>query len=246
MKIPCSNCNQRLEIPEELAGQTIECPACNASLAVPAIEALPPTPPRVEVATPQARAPQKAAPQRKTTAQPEAASSQKSKPPIPKWVIAAVAGIAVVVVVSIMFFPGIIVEVPKEVPDHNTFIEDKRRKFSELTPQAKSDFRLRLYAETGKIEAFKQQLAAGANVNAKDEYGDTPLHNAALMGHKEIVEILINANADVNAKNNANNQTPLDNAQMNARLGHQSNKEIADLLRKHGGKTAKELKAEGK
>ena len=149
------------------------------------------------------------------------------------------------VVVSIMFFPGIIVEVPKEVPDHNTFIEDKRRKFSELTPQAKSDFRLRLYAETGKIEAFKQQLAAGANVNAKDEYGDTPLHLAALMGHKEIFDILINANADVNAKD-ANNQTPLDIAQINARLGHQSNKETADLLRKHGAKTGEELKAEGK
>ena len=43
MKIPCSSCNQRLEIPEELAGQTIECPACNASLAVPA-KAAPPEP----------------------------------------------------------------------------------------------------------------------------------------------------------------------------------------------------------
>ena len=246
MKIPCSNCNQRLEIPDELAGQTIECPACNASLAVPSLAPTPSATPQVKVTTPQAATPQKPTPQRKTAAPPKAASSKKSKSSIPKWAIASVAGVAVVVVVSIMFFPGIIVEVPKEVPDHNTFIEDKRRKFSELTPQAKSDFRLRLYAETGKIEAFKQQLAAGANVNAKDEYGDTPLHNAALMGHKEIVEILINANADVNAKNNANNQTPLDNAQMNARLGHQSNKEIANLLRKHGAKTGEELKAEGK
>jgi len=41
MKIPCSNCNQKLEIPEELAGQTIECPACNTSLLVPASEAPP-------------------------------------------------------------------------------------------------------------------------------------------------------------------------------------------------------------
>lgn len=39
MKIPCSNCNQKLEIPEELAGQTIECPACNTSLLVPRPEA---------------------------------------------------------------------------------------------------------------------------------------------------------------------------------------------------------------
>ena len=37
MKIPCTNCNQHLEIPNELAGQTIECPACNSSLDVPAI-----------------------------------------------------------------------------------------------------------------------------------------------------------------------------------------------------------------
>ena len=37
MKIPCTNCNQHMEIPEELAGQTIECPACNTSLAVPAL-----------------------------------------------------------------------------------------------------------------------------------------------------------------------------------------------------------------
>ena len=35
MKIPCSSCNQNLEIPEELAGQTIECPACSTSLVVP-------------------------------------------------------------------------------------------------------------------------------------------------------------------------------------------------------------------
>jgi hypothetical protein len=41
MKIPCTNCNQHLEIPEELAGQIIECPTCNTSLAVPAIIAAP-------------------------------------------------------------------------------------------------------------------------------------------------------------------------------------------------------------
>ena len=49
MKIPCSNCNQRLEIPEELAGQTIECPACNASLAVPSLAAPQPATPQVQV-----------------------------------------------------------------------------------------------------------------------------------------------------------------------------------------------------
>ena len=51
MKIPCTNCNQHLEIPEELAGQTIECPACNTSLAVPAIIA---APAQVQESAPQA------------------------------------------------------------------------------------------------------------------------------------------------------------------------------------------------
>ena len=48
MKIPCTSCAQRLEIPEELAGQTIECPACKASLSVPTLEASPPVTPQVQ------------------------------------------------------------------------------------------------------------------------------------------------------------------------------------------------------
>ena len=65
MKIPCSSCDQRLEIPDELAGQNNECPDCNASLAVPSIEAIPSTTPRVEVVRPQARATQKSVPKEK-------------------------------------------------------------------------------------------------------------------------------------------------------------------------------------
>ena len=55
MKVPCSNCNQRLEIPEELAGQTIECPACKASLTVPSLAAPPPATPQIQVTTPSER-----------------------------------------------------------------------------------------------------------------------------------------------------------------------------------------------
>mgnify|MGYP000712617602 CR=1 FL=1 len=58
----------------------------------------------------------------------------------------------------------------------------------------------------GNIEAVKQHLAAGTDVNAKDEGGHTPLDRAGFSKHPE----------------------------------------IADLLRKHGGKTGEELKAEGK
>ena len=61
---------------------------------------------------------------------------------------------------------------------------------------------IREAARQGNIEAVKQYLADGVDVNAKDEDGGTPLDNAP--------------------------------------------PEIADLLRKHGGKTGAELKAEGK
>ena len=89
-------------------------------------------------------------------------------------------------------------------------------------------------ANDGNIEAVKQHLADGADVNAKNDFGSTPLIAAALKGHKEIAELLISQGADVNAKNNRG-QTPLDWAEV----------EIADLLRKHGGKTGEELKAAG-
>ena len=56
-------------------------------------------------------------------------------------------------------------------------------------------------------------------------------------GRKEVVEQLIAAGADVNAKDKKG-FTPLD--------GAKNKPETADLLRKHGAKTAEELKAEGK
>jgi ankyrin repeat protein len=52
-------------------------------------------------------------------------------------------------------------------------------------------------------------------------------------------ELLIAKGADVNAKAESG-ETPLDWAIMNKQT------ELTDLLRKHGGKTGEELKAEGK
>ena len=52
-------------------------------------------------------------------------------------------------------------------------------------------------ARDGNIEAVKQHLAAGTDVNAKNEWGVTPLHNAALSGHKKTAELLIANGADV-------------------------------------------------
>ena len=67
-------------------------------------------------------------------------------------------------------------------------------------------------AARGDIEAVKQHLAAGADVNAKDDDGWTPLHQATDEGHKEIVELLIAKGADVNATDE-DGETPLDHAE---------------------------------
>ena len=78
-------------------------------------------------------------------------------------------------------------------------------------------------AAGGDIEAVKDFLAAGTDVNTKDGWEWTPLHNAAWWGHKEIVELLLANGAGVNAKNNVG-WTPLHMAAIN---GHN---EIVGLL----------------
>ena len=97
------------------------------------------------------------------------------------------------------------------------------------------DMSIHLSVQNGLIAAVKQHLAAGTDVNAKDKRGRTPLYWAAVGDHNEIAELLIAKGADVNAKNK-DGDTPLDEAIS----------KTADLLRKHGGKTGKELKAVAK
>ena len=136
-------------------------------------------------------------------------------------------------------------------------------------PTVAPDISIHEAAMEGNIEAIKQHLAAGTDVNPKGKYEETPLHPAAARGHKEIAELLIAKGADLNAKDmmgdtplaaaaffrhkavaellianganvntmNLDGETPLDYA---------TKGELADLIRKHGGKAGEELKAEGK
>ena len=87
------------------------------------------------------------------------------------------------------------------------------------------------------IEAVRQHLIDETDVNTKDERGWTALHHSVLLADNETVMILIDNGADVNAKDEKNDKTPLDMAVQ---------QQIIDLLRKHGGKKGEELKAEGK
>ena len=132
-----------------------------------------------------------------------------------------------------------------------------------------AEFSIQAAIAVGNIEAVKQHLAAGSDVNAKNSDDWTPLHLAADKGHKEIAELLIDKGADVNAKDE-DSWTPLHSAVQS--LGHREvtelliaagadvnaksenggaplditiSAEISAILRKHGGKTKKELEAAG-
>lgn len=55
-------------------------------------------------------------------------------------------------------------------------------------------------SKKGDVEKVKKLLKEGADANAKDRFGFTPLHYTALNGHFEVVKLLIERGADVNAK----------------------------------------------
>ncbi len=58
------------------------------------------------------------------------------------------------------------------------------------------------------LAEVKRLIAAGADVNASNDYGATPLSEAAVTGNVEVIRALLKAGADVNATN-ADGQSPL-------------------------------------
>ena len=84
-------------------------------------------------------------------------------------------------------------------------------------------------ASLGQAEMARLLIDNGADLNIRNNEGDTPLHWAAKEGQKELVVILIIHGADVNALNRRG-WTPLRWAEA------QSQKEIARILQAAGGR----------
>ncbi len=84
--------------------------------------------------------------------------------------------------------------------------------------------------EAGDIVQMEALLAKGAEVNARNAHGWTPLHVAAAGGDPAVLALLLKHGADVHAQSHIGT-TPLDNA--TTRGGRQA---VIDLLLAHGAK----------
>jgi uncharacterized protein len=83
-------------------------------------------------------------------------------------------------------------------------------------------------AAAGRAQAIAKLLIdAGADVNARQGGGFTPLHSAAQSGDIEFARLLVEAGADVNVRAE-NQQRPLDFALANGRQA------MVDFLESHG------------
>ena len=97
-------------------------------------------------------------------------------------------------------------------------------------------------AEKGDIAALEKHIVAGTNVNGFLG-GWSCLDRASHGGHLEVVRLLLDNGANVNARIEGlfdpPGKSPLDYSNEN------NHKEISELLRKHDGKTSDELDATG-
>ena len=100
-----------------------------------------------------------------------------------------------------------------------------------------SDMPLFLAAGEGKLEVVRYLLDEGADANAREEFGNTALAEAAYYGHLAVVKELLLRGADINAVGDGG--TALDIAIS------RNNTAVADLLKHRGGKSAREIRTGG-
>ncbi|MCB9493208.1 MAG: ankyrin repeat domain-containing protein [Epsilonproteobacteria bacterium] len=76
----------------------------------------------------------------------------------------------------------------------------------QVAGEADPNFTLHLAVVEGNIASATQALAAGADINLKDADELSPLMKSVMQGNLELVQLLVNNNADVNTKAKADQQ----------------------------------------
>jgi ankyrin repeat protein len=72
------------------------------------------------------------------------------------------------------------------------------------------EFSPRTAGEKSEVRKIMDMLIdAGADVNAQDQFGNTPLMYAAFKGNNQLIDILLHAGADINATREASGFTAL-------------------------------------
>jgi ankyrin repeat protein len=94
---------------------------------------------------------------------------------------------------------------------------------------------LYLASGEGRLDVVRYLLDEGADVNAREQFGNTALSEAVYYGQTPVIKELVLHGADLNVIGEGG--TALDIA--NSR----NNRAVADLLRHHGGRSARELGA---
>ena len=103
-----------------------------------------------------------------------------------------------------------------------------------INSRSNGDMPLFIAAGEGRSDVVRYLLAEGADVNAREQLGDTALTEATYYGHLALIKELLSHGADVNAI--GNDGTALDIAL------NRSNSAVADLLKHHGGRRACEIR----
>lgn len=100
-------------------------------------------------------------------------------------------------------------------------------------PEFKCITPAKLYASVIKNDLKRINLALdkGVSVNINDGSGYTALHYAAIWGHVDSVKLLISRGANVHAKTDGFNYTPLQLAENSK--GYNNANECADIIRSH-------------
>lgn len=108
--------------------------------------------------------------------------------------------------------------------------------FGRLLPEASADTRhlaLALAAQFGRVEMVRALLDAGEDVDRYNPVGahghSTPLHQAALAGHMEVVRLLVERGARLDLKDTLWGGTP------EGWSRHEGRTEIAEYLRERAG-----------